>query len=473
MDPSVPPFGSRHRGKGKGKAADPPPPPMGARSSSTQEGAPTLSPIFMPAGPHSLKRPRSNMITSLPHIDERYLRNAPPSAYFLNLFHKINQDQEIGATTASKENVVMIEMIYQIHKDYRTAIDALSEQIEALTEEVSTLKNATPRPDAPTPIPSPLPVTAPDSHPIALPTAAPHKSWATVAREGRKEKTTMAASAANTPAKSTTKNRPQLKKGLTARERRLVIKREGGPLPTTALDLRDDINLALAATYVQTVSLRGNTVTLTTMESIKAPSLNSKVGTFLHLIPGTVRVHLDTPVSHVLVHGIPTSKSLAEIVYQLTTFNTGLSLTSQPRWLTTDDARAGKAASTVVISIMGPRASDYVGKRLAAFSSTYRTERRLRFNSHTQCSKCQGYGSHSNRCTNPVSCRWCASRHPTGNHSCPNATCCIVRGRPCSHTVLRCVNCQGPHDAHTARCPSHPKVAQDENPEGEEEKMTT
>jgi len=478
MDPSVPPFGSSRRNKGKGKKTNPPPPPAGARGSSTQEGAPTLSPIFMPAGPPSLKRPRSDTITSLPPIDERYLRNAPPSAYFLNLFHKINQDQQIGATTTSKENVVMIEMIYQIHKDYRTAIDALREQIEALTEEVSTLKNATPRPDTPTPIPFPLPATAPersavpDSRPVALSTAAPHKSWATVARKGRKEKTTMAARAANAPAKTTTNNRPQLKKGLTARERRLIVKREGGPLPTTALDLRDDINLALAVTYIQTVSLRGNTVTLTTMESVKATSHNSKVGTFLHLIPGTVSVHLDTPVSHILVHGTPTSKSLAEIANELTTFNSGLSLTSQPRWLTTDDARAGKTASTVVISITGPRASDYVGKRLAAFSSTYRTERRLRFNSHTQCSKCQGYGHHCNRCANPVSCRWCASPHPTGNHTCPTATC-RIRGRPCSHTILRCVNCQGPHDAHTTQCPSHPKVAQDENPEGEEEEMTT
>ena len=344
MDPSVPPFGSSRRNKGKGKKANPPPTPAGARSSSTQEGAPTLSPIFMPAGPPSLKRPRSNTITSLPHIDERYLRNAPPRAYFLNLFHKINQDQVIGATTASKENVVMIKMMYQIHKDYRTAIDALSEQIEALTEEVSTLKNAPARPDTPTTIPFPLPATAPepsavpDSRPVALPRAAPHKSSATVARKSRKEKTTMAARAANAPAKSTTNNRPHLKKGLTTRERRLIVKREGGPLPTTALDLRDDINLALVATYVQTVFLRGNTVTLTTMESVKATSLNMKVGTFLHLIPGTVSVDLDTHVSHILVHGIPTSKSLAEIANELTTFHSGLSLTSQPRWLTTDDA---------------------------------------------------------------------------------------------------------------------------------------
>jgi len=208
------------------------------------------------------------------------------------------------------------------------------------------------------------------------------------------------------------------------------------------------------------------------MEAIKATSLKSKVGTFLHLIPGTVSVHLDTPVSHILVHGIPTSTYLTEIANELTTFNTGLSRTSQPRWLTTDDARAGKTASTGVISITGPRASDYVRKRLAAFSSTYRTKSRLSFHSHTQYSKCQGYGDLSNGCTDPVSYRWCPFPHPTGNHTCPTATCRIL-GPPCSHTILRYVNCQGPHDAHTAQCPSHPKVAQDENPEGEEEEMTT
>jgi len=142
---------------------------------------------------------------------------------------------------------------------------------------------------------APEPTAASDFYPVALPTAVPQKSWATVARKGRKEKITLAARADNAPAKSTTNNRPQPKKGLTARERRLVIKREGGQLPTTALDLRDDINLALALTYVQTISIRGNTVTLTTMESITATLLNSKVGTFLHLIPGMVSLHQDTP----------------------------------------------------------------------------------------------------------------------------------------------------------------------------------
>ena len=279
----------------------------------------------------------------------------------------------------------MIEMIYEIHKDYRSVIDTLSGQIETLTEEVSTLKNTTPRPDTPTPLPFTLPAGAPLRNatsnvcPIPLPTAAQPKLWATVARKGRREKDTLAtrATSMHAPAKPSTNNRPLLQKGLPTGEHRLLLKSEGEPLPTTTLDLRDDINLGLAATYGQTVSLRGNMVTLTTMELIKATLLNSKVGTFVHLISGTISVDLDTPVSHVLVHRIPTSNSLAVIAIELTTFNTGLSLTGQPRWLTTDDARAGKSTSTVVISITGPRASVYVGKHLAAVSSTYRTQQRL------------------------------------------------------------------------------------------------
>ena len=41
--------------QGKGKAVDATLPPTGARSSSTQEGAATLSPIFLPQGPPSRK----------------------------------------------------------------------------------------------------------------------------------------------------------------------------------------------------------------------------------------------------------------------------------------------------------------------------------------------------------------------------------------------------------------------------------
>ena len=115
-------------------------------------------------------------------------------------------------------------------------------------------------------------------------------------------------------------------------------------------------------------------ITLTTMETTKATYLNSRVSSFLHLIPGTISVHLDTPMTQLLVHGIPTGQTLTTILTELTTFSPGLALTSQPRWLTCETVRANKTASTVVITITGPKAPEFVGKRLAAFSSTHRTE---------------------------------------------------------------------------------------------------
>ena len=113
----------------------------------------------------------------------------------------------------------------------------------------------------------------------------PKASWAMVARRGGKKCNTNQASAAPAQSKSLTTAKPlQPKKGITARECRLMIKWEGGPLNKTELELRNEINTALASTYIQTVSVKGNTIMITTMESIRATSLNRKVGTFLYLI---------------------------------------------------------------------------------------------------------------------------------------------------------------------------------------------
>ena len=313
----------KNTGKGKAKPAEPAPPP-GNRHSTIAEGECTLSPIFTPQGPPSLKRQRSSTASSLPHIDEQYLKHGPPSAYFLNLFHKVNQEGEIGAGAAGKDTVVLIEMLYLIHKDYRTAIDSLVEDIEALTEEIATLRNATPRPATPTPIP--FDTTGKKAPEVATfkPSAQPPRdpapatqSWATVARKGNRRRNNNPSSSAPPVPKHNNKDGPTQKKGITARERRLIIKREGGPLATTALDLRNDINHALAGTYLQTVSINGNTVTLNTMENVRATALNGKIGTFLHLIPGTVSVQLDAPTTQLLVHGIPTGETLDVIATEL------------------------------------------------------------------------------------------------------------------------------------------------------------
>ncbi|RPA92630.1 hypothetical protein L873DRAFT_1794113 [Choiromyces venosus 120613-1] len=192
------------------------------------------------------------------------------------------------------------------------------------------------------------------------------------------------------------------------------------------------------------------------METVKATSLNSKASAFLHLIPGATTVYLDMPTTQLLVHGTPTSHSMAIIAIELTTFNSGLPLTQQLRWLTSNASRAGKSASTIVITITGLKALLFVGKRLSAFSTTFWTERHLWFNAFTQCSNCHHFGHHSNKCASTSSCHWCTLLHSTGDNSCPTSTC-RLRGHPCSHFTLRCVNCDGLHDSHSPACPARPQ----------------
>ena len=189
---------------------------------------------------------------------------------------------------------------------------------------------------------------------------------------------------------------------------------------------------------------------------MKATSLNSKISQFLHLVPGTTTVQLDSPSAQLLVPGIPTSYSLADIGKELTTFNTGLVLAHLPRWLRPDEQRVGNKASTVVITTAGPKAQDFaILPRLSAFSATFRLERRLRFGPYTQCCNCQRYGHHTLKCTKPASCRWCSKDHSTGDHTCPTATC-QTRRRLCAHSSPMCVNCDRPHKAHSTTCTKRP-----------------
>jgi hypothetical protein len=92
-----------------------------------------------------------------------------------------------------------------------------------------------------------------------------------------------------------------------------------------------DINTALHTTIIQVIEGNlFNKLLFITMDMVRATSLNSKISQFLHCIPGTTTVHLDSPLIQFLLHGILTTQSLAKIGRELITFNTGLAPHQQP-----------------------------------------------------------------------------------------------------------------------------------------------
>ena len=428
-------------------------------------------PLPFAANPPTAKRLRSDT-SYLPG----FTSETDPKAYWV---------QRFAAAAATQENPSMDALVTtiagflaEIQADYLAQTDKLRSAIEftessgrrthqglnrletrmcSLHQESPT---STPKPTSPAesgPAAAALHIQAPK--PTRPPVVPP---WSQVA--GKKAKKPASPQPAKAPhtappvATSSPSAPPQSQaREITHRERRLLIKRDGTPLTSSTVAIRDSINTALQATLIQRVVCRpDNNLTLITMETVKAASLSNKVSSFLHLIPGTTTVRLDFPTVQILVHGLPTDRSLPDIAQELTTFNTGLALSRPPRWLTPDDRRASKRISTVVLTLTSSRARDVASRtRLAAFSATFKVEHHLRFNGYTQCHGSHQFGHHTLCCPNTPRCRWCGGAHSTRDHTCPTSTC-AAKSRPCPHTSLKCVACAGPHEAHSAQCPDRP-----------------
>jgi hypothetical protein len=195
-----------------------------------------------------------------------------------------------------------------------------------------------------------------------------------VVKKLRKKTTTLAAKPAQ-PAANTqsTPKAPSTKKSPTLREWRIRVKRDSSPLKTSVIAIRDSINTALTANLIRHVECNpAKHPMFTAMDTVKATSLNSKIFQFPHLIPRVTTVHLDFPSTQLLVHGMPTSYSLADIGREPFNFNMGLVLAQQLRWLTTDEKRTDKKASTTVITATSYKAQEVAQQsHFSAFSSTH------------------------------------------------------------------------------------------------------
>ena len=344
----------------------------------------------------SNKRPRSETVSSLAGLHKG---ESNPAAYWHNRFKRENREN--GDLPTSGTLQLIVGYLGDIQRDYITLLDKHSEEIWKLQNELSEYRHgriadkttltqahaniyiteqhsqsldkqaadiakvsswasknfkaleiqlASLQPSAETSGSTPdaaaaIPPPPPPPPPPPAPTPAP-STWAQVAKRGRKKNSQPSAKpapAAATP--QTTPKAPSPKKGLTLRERRLLIKRDGSALTTSIIAIRDNINAALQATLIQRVECNSaNDMPITTMDTVNATSLNSKISQFLHLIHGTTTIQLDSPSAQLLVHGIPTSYSLADIGNELTTYNTGLALAQQPRWLRPEEQRVGKKA---------------------------------------------------------------------------------------------------------------------------------
>jgi len=155
MDPSVPTFKARKRGKGKK--------PVGELNAPTDSGPSTATSRLsaLRQGPLSRKRQRSST-SRLPQFDE--LQHATPLDYYIPLLNHSGNMSFVGDVPPVGENIytcILWHIMGMIHKDYWSAIDGLVEIVDILTEVIVDLKAKTPHPETPTPLPFKVAETKP------------------------------------------------------------------------------------------------------------------------------------------------------------------------------------------------------------------------------------------------------------------------------------------------------------------------
>ena len=161
----------------------------------------------------------------------------------------------------------------------------------------------------------------------------------------------------------------------------------------------------------------------------------------------------DEKWAKVIAHGVPAyafGEDMDAMHEEITNYNDNIHLAAPPRWLTKKETREGKLHSSILLCFKTKEEADGVIKKgllIGAVQTKCAAYRETQPNS--QCNHCQGYGHHSNVCRKKTKCQLCAGDHNTRQHKCNT---CQTIGKECSHTVLRCTNCQGPHKANTPTC---------------------
>jgi hypothetical protein len=154
-----------------------------------------------------------------------------------------------------------------------------------------------------------------------------------------------------------------------------------------------------------------------------------------------------------LLHNVPTNANLPAVRSEIEDTYPSLRLGQDPRWLVPTERRANKAASTLVISLIGNVDYKCLGtSQLAICNRMCKIDEYFSWHPTSQCSNCQEYGHHPKLCkANHPRCAVCAQNHTTKNHPCTISTC--RAGGACTHPPVQCANCNGTHKAYDQTCP--------------------
>jgi len=150
---------------------------------------------------------------------------------------------------------------------------------------------------------------------------------------------------------------------------------------------------------------------------------------------------------------VPIHLSLPEISQSLATNYPQLIQGQMPWWLTLADQWEHKANSTIVMMLTGKvKKADIGHQHLIICNRQCQLDDYIAYGWSTQCCNCLAYGHPAALCQNNSCCAVCADLHETKEHPCALLIC--KKGPTCTHTPIRCANCDAPHKASDPNCPA-------------------
>lgn len=255
----------------------------------------------------------------------------------------------------------------------------------------------------------------------------------------------------------------------TKADRTLILLRSSTEKTTlNLLQLRETLNKTLkeikapsnAIIISITQNIRGNFVLLT-RDDCKADTLLPYKETLEKKIkeadPAVQGLKQQETWAKVMVHGISlinfkdTPEGMQVLKEEIEQCNSNVTLMNLPRYMSKPEARVGKLATSAVIAVRTEaEAKGILLGGLMIGGKRCKTEKYYAARPTDQCSTCQGFGHHWQKCRKEARCRICSEQHRTTEHECK--LCPQLKGKQCQHTTPKCINCQGNHRASDPVC---------------------
>jgi hypothetical protein len=415
------------------------------------EEAPTPCPNRQPEEPPrpTHNRTRSNFSPFIGAIPRYPIVGKTPKATSIEEALEIARNLVIQAANLAENNPTrqssLLDLV-EVFRDYTEngrinkknsailgdQISSLSNVSKELREKIRRLEKPNTQPTQP---------TQPTSSYAAVAANNQEQPWITIQKQNEKN-----------AQKNTEKNKP--KKTTSLSDRQIVLVSDT-PTAFDALKIRNAFNRAFTtkggvqSPVVASVtgSAKGNKIITTTPAFTAKYLLENEV--IWKDITDFKTAQPITPWFKVVIHKLPTNHSLEVLKEEIEIFNKGLKVVGNPFWLTPEARRESQNfGSACVAFATEEEAQRAIRGKLYILGQSLRAEKLRVINNSKQCSKCQGFGHLETRCQK-IACQICSEAHHTSLHKCKS---CATKGKPCVHTIFKCVNCSKPHAANSQDC---------------------